>query len=97
MELSLNQARVIVDSCPPDTVVWNCWSAEDMVTAAAEVADANALVAVICEREGYDIERRLGAQDCGEKLDRLIEETRTWKDALPEAVRRAVKKGLAAV
>lgn len=97
MELTLNQAKVIVDSCPSDTVVWNCWSAEDMVAAASEVADADALVAVICGREGYDIERRLGAQDCGEKLDRLIAETQAWEDALLAAVRKAVEKGLAAV
>ena len=93
MKLDTVQAKKIIDLMPSDTVVWNCWSAEDMIDAAADVDDVEALVGVLCALGERDIEGRLAAQE-GEKLDRMIEESEQWKTRLRTCARKAIEIGL---
>lgn len=94
MELTLKQAKVIVDKMPACTVVWNCWSAEHMVdVASGETAES--LAELLFEIEECDADQFLGAQD-GPKLDAMISASQKRLAGLRERIRLAIVAGLSA-
>ena len=96
MNITISQAKTIIDSIPGDTVVWNCWSANDMLAAANECETAEELVTMIVDLEESQADSFLGAQDWGDsetdaRLDAMIEASKARLASLRKRIAAVVE------